>query len=475
MLTNENTTQTITQFDKALPSVLRPTGFVQRKCACGGSAGITDSCADCSAKTLSVASHTGVMQKRLTISQPQDLYEQEADRVAEEVMQTPAQTGKNLKTSLPTIQRLSTNDGQQENVPPIVQEVLGSPGQPLDQATRTFIEPRFGHDFSRVRVHMDAVAAESARAVNARAYTVGNDLVFGAGQYRPETDTGLNLLAHELTHTVQQGQVGGSTVPVIQRDETFRTPRVSVRSPVLEEAVTQLTELAPGRPLTRDERALAQGIYGTSIDFSRVRLLPTDVLEYRTVANSIRIPHDFTITDPYMAQTFIHELGHVWQYQHGGTSYLSISLGTQIAAEVGRGARNYAYDYRINPDQSFFDFTPEQQASIVESYFLMLRDQTNIPQHVAAGTAHTYQSNHRSGAGGFRDSLSATERLAEISRELPEHERLITQMRAAVPRPELDIMRIRASEVMQTPGQDLFPTPPERQIMPVKPLLELRF
>jgi hypothetical protein len=88
--------------------------------------------------------------------------------------------------------------------PSSVQEVLRSPGQPLDPATRTFMEPRFGHDFSRVRVHTDARAAESARAVNALAYTVGRDVVFGVGQYAPGTSEGRRMLAHELTHVMQQ-------------------------------------------------------------------------------------------------------------------------------------------------------------------------------------------------------------------------------------------------------------------------------
>jgi hypothetical protein len=206
-----------------------------------------------------------------------------------------------------------------------------------------------------------------------------------------------------------------------------------------------------------------------------VRLIPTAVLEYRTIGNSIRIPEDFTIADEYMAQTFIHELTHVWQYQHGGTSYISVSLGTQIAAGVGRGSRNFAYDYQIEPDQSFFDFTPEQQASIVESYFMMQRDQTAIPRDQAAGTVRTYESNHRGGAEGFRNRLSAADRLAEISSELPLHEALVAQMRTALPRPEVDILRLRASDVMQTPGQDLFPTPPDQRLLPIRPLIEIRF
>jgi hypothetical protein len=81
---------------------------------------------------------------------------------------------------------------------------LNSSGQPLDASTRAFFEPRFGHDFSRVRVHTDEKAAESARAVNARAYTVGDNVVMGSGHYLPSSSSGRRLLAHELTHVVQQ-------------------------------------------------------------------------------------------------------------------------------------------------------------------------------------------------------------------------------------------------------------------------------
>jgi outer membrane protein OmpA-like peptidoglycan-associated protein len=91
-------------------------------------------------------------------------------------------------------------------IPPIVHDVLNSPGQPLDTATRAFMEPRFHHDFSGVRVHTDSKAAESAQAVNAHAYTVGSHIVFNTGQYRPGTKPGANLLAHELTHVLQQSR-----------------------------------------------------------------------------------------------------------------------------------------------------------------------------------------------------------------------------------------------------------------------------
>ncbi len=107
-----------------------------------------------------------------------------------------------------TLQRAAINPTPVHKVPPIVHEMLRSPGQPLDAQTRAYMEPRFGRDFSNVRVHTDAEAAESARMVYANAYTVGRDMVFGANLYAPGTATGKRLLAHELTHVIQQGAAG---------------------------------------------------------------------------------------------------------------------------------------------------------------------------------------------------------------------------------------------------------------------------
>jgi outer membrane protein OmpA-like peptidoglycan-associated protein len=98
--------------------------------------------------------------------------------------------------------------------PAIVHEVLGSPGRPLDPSTSQFMESRFGHDFSQVRVHTDDRAAESARAVSARAYTVGRNIAFGAGQYAPGTMAGDRLMAHELAHILQQAE--GSAVGAVR-------------------------------------------------------------------------------------------------------------------------------------------------------------------------------------------------------------------------------------------------------------------
>jgi hypothetical protein len=95
--------------------------------------------------------------------------------------------------------------GEPSRVPPVVGEVLRSGGRSLDPAVRAHFEPRFGRDLGDVRVHTSAQADASARAVNARAFTVGRDIAFAAGEYAPDAAAGQRLLAHELAHVVQQG------------------------------------------------------------------------------------------------------------------------------------------------------------------------------------------------------------------------------------------------------------------------------
>ncbi len=136
-----------------------------------------------------------------------------------------------------TLQRQADPQGRGRNIPPIVHEVLRSPGQPLDTATRAFFEPRFDHDFSRVRLHTDAQAARSARAVRALAYTVGNDIVFAAHQHAPTTQQGRMLLGHELAHAIQQASGNGALAS-------------SSEDPHLEEqAVTTGHRIASGKPI----------------------------------------------------------------------------------------------------------------------------------------------------------------------------------------------------------------------------------
>jgi LysM repeat protein len=168
------------------------------------------------------------IQPKLTIGAPRDAFEQEADRVAEQVMRIPepparsqARAGASEHPAAPAAQlqmkSLRAGDSGGIAAPPVVHDVLRSPGQPLDVTTRAFMEPRFGHDFSKVRVHADARAAEASRMVNALAYTAGRDVVFAAGRYAPQTSTGRRLLAHELTHVVQQS--AGRAAGCVQRYE----------------------------------------------------------------------------------------------------------------------------------------------------------------------------------------------------------------------------------------------------------------
>lgn len=160
------------------------------------------------------------LQPKLTVSAPNDSYEQEADRLTEQVMRMPepqTQPACSCGGGCPKCQRqqpgqepksLQTSGVQESETglvaPPIVHEVLRSLGQPLYPATRAFMETRFGYDFSRVRIHADSQAGNSAMAFQARAYTFGSQVVFGRNQYAPATSEGQRLLAHELTHVVQQ-------------------------------------------------------------------------------------------------------------------------------------------------------------------------------------------------------------------------------------------------------------------------------
>jgi hypothetical protein len=115
-----------------------------------------------------------------------------------------------------TIGNASVQTLLEDEEPSPVHDVVGSGGgSPLDSGTRSLMEDRLGHDFSDVRVHTGGKADESARSINAVAYTVGSDVVFGSGHYAPDTPTGQRTLAHELTHVVQQrtGPVDGTPAP----------------------------------------------------------------------------------------------------------------------------------------------------------------------------------------------------------------------------------------------------------------------
>lgn len=167
-----------------------PLSLVQRSsCACGGS------CPRCQAGASS----------SLRVSEPDDALEREADQVADKVMRSPSSPIEQSESEVrPAVRRKPIGDTDAAVAGTPVASGLQSPGKPLDTSTRDFMESRFGHDFAEVRVHDGAEAAQSAEGINARAYTVGADIVFGAHEYTPQSQSGRQLLAHELTHVVQQ-------------------------------------------------------------------------------------------------------------------------------------------------------------------------------------------------------------------------------------------------------------------------------
>jgi hypothetical protein len=170
---------------------------------------------------------SGVIQAKLTINQPGDPYELEADRIADQVLATPAHPA--VSGAPPRIQRFAGQPpGQAHAAPASVDQTLASPGSPLGPALRQNMEQRFGHDFSRVRVHSGKVADQSARDVNAHAYTVGHNIVFGTDRFAPETREGRRLIAHELAHVVQQAGAPGAIQRTPRDPSTQAPPRGSI-------------------------------------------------------------------------------------------------------------------------------------------------------------------------------------------------------------------------------------------------------
>ncbi len=205
-----------------------PAGILQRKnCSCGRQAGPTGECAGCRRKGV---------QTKLRISRPGDKYEQEADRVAATIMRAE-------RSSLPAISKIDAAVFQRQPIEEEEEEEAGGPvtkselmsmkevpghshtvtpaveravsnmeggGSALDRNTRQVMESRFGHQFGAVRIHTDGRADATAKQINARAFTIGRHIGFASGEYQPHTPEGQTLLAHELTHVIQQGGRSGA-------------------------------------------------------------------------------------------------------------------------------------------------------------------------------------------------------------------------------------------------------------------------
>lgn len=255
-----------------------------------------------------IAQH--VIQTKLTIGQPGDIYEKEADGVAEQVM----------RMSEPQIQRQPEEEEEEEliqtksvfgqitslvqkqveeeeeelqakylsgrisevtpNLEKRVNAIKGG-GQPLPESVRAFSEPRFGYDFSKVRIYTDSQASEVARLLNARAFTLGRDIVFGTGQYSPDTTEGKRLLAHELTHVVQQHHA----IPKkkdLEENQSKTSQGLRINTQVIHNVVQRgvaagcyvrhLPSTRIGEDVHRQIQAVCTALYGTIQEF----LIPGD-------------------------------------------------------------------------------------------------------------------------------------------------------------------------------------------------------
>ncbi|WP_192918602.1 eCIS core domain-containing protein [Salinigranum salinum] len=193
---------------KPSDSTAAPVGSLCPRCRARYRAGKSLDCPDCEEKLGSTTETTGesttagdtAAQAKRRIGSPDDRYEREAERVSKAVVRGSVTSTTASTATPPTIQRRAVGSGRTADSdvsPP-------GGGRPLPASVRTYFEPRFGTSFEDVRVHTGPRAAESARAIHARAYTLGTDVVFGAGEYAPETPAGRQLIAHELTHVLQQ-------------------------------------------------------------------------------------------------------------------------------------------------------------------------------------------------------------------------------------------------------------------------------
>lgn len=309
------------------------------------------------------------------------------------------------------LQRRTSNQAESITAPPIVHEVLRSPGQPLDATTRTFMESRFGHDFSQVRVHTDARAADAALAVYARAFTLDSDIVFGNGEHAPSKASGRRLLAHELTHVVQQrgmSNIGSheglqvstpdqaqereardfseayvnTSYPVVQPVSRGRTTRAVIQRDVFDaavEGVWSAAGISPFAPLDMifdgvvvSNIAVAAAIsippdwkfkvlqYSRTNILDGVMLLPalarfpdfhrgSWIMNLQPAAAAMTLDRNIFVSGLLSLSTFVHELVHVTQYGILGEILFLVSYFGASAAEI---ARRWLMRQPLNPMRS---------------------------------------------------------------------------------------------------------------------------
>lgn len=239
----------------------------------------------------------GMARPKLVVGDLHDPVEKDADRVADQVMREHADE-RVAEADRPR-SGLVSDTGTTE-APDDVHDVLRSPGRRLDASVRRFMESRFGHDFSRVRVHTDDRATELARALNARAYTVGGNIVFARGEYAPDTTSGRALVAHELAHVVAVGPHPAHTVRRQQTQPTRadRQRLADVATFVIDRLQEAIAELATDRQ---------RGLLGAIAEVLG-RFFPTGFGRKNAAGRVIRPSADGWVTIPVGALTYAHRV-----------------------------------------------------------------------------------------------------------------------------------------------------------------------
>jgi len=274
------------------------------------------------------------------------------------------------------------------SVPPIVREVLSGSGQPLPTGIRRDMERRLGHDFGDVRIHTDHRAGQSALQVAARAYTLGRDVVFAPGEFKPHEGDGARLIAHELVHTMQSttrrdspGRISSPSEPAEREASAVAASVGHDGHPAVHQAQPGLARLpfgirlpGGGRAMDPTEITLASGVYGSSIAYGSVLITDalggggrpfTTALPLGFVALNLGPgPYGTPASDPNL---LIHELAHAWQSQHhtSATAFMVNSLASQAAG--GSGAYCYV------PGKWFGEYAAEQIAQQSENGVAAIR------------------------------------------------------------------------------------------------------
>ena len=316
--------------DSRLPSF---TPAIQRTpvCPCGGG------CPGCRT----------IIQPKLEVGQQDDEYEREADRVADEVMRMPEPRKQSAGSDQPSVfsdqssvaggrhssfiaprsslSRAPSGAAGIEVAPEVEAQIqsLRGGGRPLSESERAFFEPRFGHDFSRVRIHDDVRAAETARAVNAIAFTAGQDVVLGEGQFAPGSDNGRRLVAHELVHVGQQTDARANHV----HGRCGPSPLSLLRLMIQRDLAVEPT--APGAV----GRELTPGQMRTAISWNQAALADTD--EIALLRDVLGISSEPSVIDEDFVRALVRYQANFGLTQDG---LLGAATAGRLAGELGAEA-----------------------------------------------------------------------------------------------------------------------------------------